>query len=76
MATLVICTNTRCIHSKARKDGAYQCGCTTIGINLKNECDTYMVLYSSDKCHKCGGEYITDGVHSNEYCKKCFTSKQ
>ena len=42
--TLIICANTKCMYSKERKDGLSQCRCSAIGINQKNECDTYMVL--------------------------------
>ena len=41
--TLIICNNSNCMYSKNRNDGLYQCGCTTIGITLKNECDTFMI---------------------------------
>jgi len=42
--TLIICANNRCIHAKKRSDDLFQCRCTTIGINNKNECDSYLVL--------------------------------
>ena len=44
MGTLIICANSKCMYAKKRSDGLYQCRCTAIGINHKNECDTYMVL--------------------------------
>ncbi len=44
MGTLIICANDQCMYAKLRKDGLYQCSCTTIGITKENKCDTYMVL--------------------------------
>lgn len=44
MATLVICSKKECIHALARSDGFYSCKCSAIGINDKQECDSYLTI--------------------------------
>ena len=73
--TLIICYNDQCIHAKQRGDKLFQCACTTIGINKKNECDFYMVLpmrhlnkVNADVC-SCN---VPDIIYTGKrFCCKC-----
>ena len=68
MATLIICNKTDCMYARKRIDSLYQCHATTIGINAKNECDTYGVLPKGIRfrCISCGKGYDTV-----EECNAC-----
>lgn len=68
MTTLIICSKTQCMYAKKRKDDLYQCKCTTIGINNKNECDSYMVF--PDQSKRCTCSRCTGGVNIEDYYKE------